>query len=89
MTGAAVIMVAVFSVFGTLSMQDMQQMGVGLAVAVLLDATIVRMVLLPSVMALLGERNWRTPRVLRRLPEMDHGEPQPEPARAAAPAMHG
>ena len=62
MTGAAAIMVAVFAVFGTLSMQDMQQMGVGLAVAVLLDATIVRMVLLPSVMALLGERNWRTPR---------------------------
>ncbi|TXS42623.1 MMPL family transporter [Streptomyces sp. or43] len=88
-TGAAVIMVAVFSVFGTLSMQDMQQMGVGLAVAVLLDATIVRMVLLPSAMALLGERNWRTPRGLRRLPEPDHGEPQPEPARAAAPAMPG
>lgn len=88
-TGAAVIMVAVFSVFGTLSMQDMQQMGVGLAVAVLLDATIVRMVLLPSVMALLGERNWRTPRGLRRLPEPDHGEPEAEPARAAAPVTHG
>lgn len=89
-TGAAVIMVAVFSVFGTLSMQDMQQMGVGLAVAVLLDATIVRMVLLPSVMALLGERNWRTPRGLRRLPEPAHGDdPEPEPARAAAPVAHG
>ncbi|MFG2402820.1 MMPL family transporter [Streptomyces brevispora] len=83
-TGAAVIMVAVFAVFGTLSMQDMQQMGVGLAVAVLLDATIVRMVLLPSVMALLGERNWRTPRALSRLPVMDHGEPEPGPA--AVPA---
>ncbi|WLQ43458.1 MMPL family transporter [Streptomyces laculatispora] len=79
-TGAAVIMVAVFSVFGTLSMQDMQQMGVGLAVAVLLDATIVRMVLLPSVMALLGERNWRTPRGLSRLPALDHSEPEPGPA---------
>ncbi len=88
-TGAAVIMVAVFSVFGTLSMQDMQQMGVGLAVAVLLDATIVRMVLLPSVMALLGERNWRTPRGLRRLPSPDHGEPEPERAPAAAPVTHG
>ncbi|MFD4948074.1 MMPL family transporter [Streptomyces sp. NPDC058239] len=75
-TGAAVIMVAVFAVFGTLSMQDMQQMGVGLAVAVLLDATIVRMVLLPSVMALLGERNWRTPRGLTRLPGLEHGEPE-------------
>ncbi|MFH9467423.1 MMPL family transporter [Streptomyces clavifer] len=73
-TGAAAIMVAVFSVFGTLSMQDMQQMGVGLAVAVLLDATVVRMVLLPSVMSLLGERNWRVPRMLSRLPSLEHGE---------------
>ncbi|MDQ0796743.1 MMPL family transporter [Streptomyces sp. B1I3] len=78
-TGAAAIMVAVFSVFGTLSMQDMQQMGVGLAVAVLLDATIVRMVLLPSAMALLGERNWRVPRGLSRLPAPEHREPA-EPA---------
>ncbi|MFE9010133.1 MMPL family transporter [Streptomyces cyaneofuscatus] len=74
-TGAAVIMVAVFAVFGTLSMQDMQQMGVGLAVAVLLDATVVRMVLLPSVMLLLGERNWRTPRGLSRLPSLEGDEP--------------
>ncbi|MFJ7627244.1 MMPL family transporter [Streptomyces sp. NPDC097595] len=84
-TGAAVIMVAVFSVFATLSMQDMQQMGVGLAVAVLLDATLVRMVLLPSVMALLGERNWRTPRGLGRLPGLDHGEPAEGPVPASAP----
>ncbi|MEU8560833.1 MMPL family transporter [Streptomyces cyaneofuscatus] len=74
-TGAAAIMVAVFAVFGTLSMQDMQQMGVGLAVAVLLDATVVRMVLLPSVMLLLGERNWRTPRGLSRLPSLEGDEP--------------
>lgn len=74
-TGAAAIMVAVFAVFGTLSMQDMQQMGVGLAVAVLLDATVVRMVLLPSVMLLLGERNWRTPRGLSRLPGLEGDEP--------------
>jgi RND superfamily putative drug exporter len=47
----------VFAVFGTLSMQDFKQMGVGLSVAVLLDATIVRAVLLPSVMKLLGEKN--------------------------------
>ncbi|MEV8312840.1 MMPL family transporter [Streptomyces sp. NPDC059900] len=84
-TGAAVIMVAVFAVFGTLSMQDMQQMGVGLGVAVLLDATVVRMVLLPSLMALLGERNWRTPRGLSWLPRISHGEPvaaeQPAPRR--------
>ncbi|MFG2499266.1 MMPL family transporter [Streptomyces sp. NPDC048441] len=73
-TGAAVIMVAVFGVFGTLSMQDMQQMGVGLGVAVLLDATVVRMVLLPSLMTLLGERNWRTPRGLSWLPRISHSE---------------
>ncbi|NUL14016.1 MMPL family transporter [Streptomyces lunaelactis] len=90
-TGAAAIMVAVFAVFGTLSMQDMQQMGVGLAAAVLLDATIVRMVLLPSVMALLGERNWRTPRGLGWLPRMDHGEAEvPTPGgRHVAPVGAG
>ncbi|MEU8955660.1 MMPL family transporter [Streptomyces sp. NPDC048518] len=76
-TGAAVIMVAVFAVFGTLSMQDMQQMGVGLGVAVLLDATVVRMILLPSLMTLLGERNWHTPRFLRRLPQLSHDEEAP------------
>ncbi|MFI7317571.1 MMPL family transporter [Streptomyces venezuelae] len=76
-TGAAVIMVAVFAVFGTLSMQDMQQMGVGLGVAVLLDATVVRMILLPSLMTLLGERNWHTPRYLRWLPKISHEDAEP------------
>lgn len=84
-TGAAVIMVAVFGVFGTLSMQDMQQMGVGLGVAVLLDATVVRMVLLPSLMTLLGERNWHTPRYLSWLPRISHSE-EPVPGAAAAAA---
>ena len=73
-TSAAVIMVAVFAVFGTLSMQDFKQMGVGLSVAVLLDATIVRAVLLPSVMKLLGEHNWYLPRWLSWLPKVSHGE---------------
>ena len=68
-TSAAVIMVAVFAVFGTLSLMDFKQLSVGLAVAVLLDATVVRGVLLPSVMTLLGERNWYLPRWLSRLPE--------------------
>jgi uncharacterized membrane protein YdfJ with MMPL/SSD domain len=72
-TSAAVIMIAVFSVFGTLTMQDFKQLGVGLAVAVFLDATIVRAVLLPSVMTLLGERNWYLPRWLSWLPELSHG----------------
>ncbi|MEU0840363.1 MMPL family transporter [Streptomyces sp. NPDC005962] len=81
-TGAAAIMVAVFSVLGLLRMQDMQQMGVGLAVAVLVDATLVRMLLLPSLMALLGERNWYLPRALRWLPNLSHGEaPTPEESR--------
>ncbi|MEV5976097.1 MMPL family transporter [Streptomyces sp. NPDC052114] len=87
-TGAAVIMVAVFAVFGTLSMQDMQQMGVGLGVAVLLDATVVRMILLPSLMSLLGDRNWHTPRWLRWLPKVEHGEPE-EQAPSWAGVPHG
>ena len=66
-TSAAVIMVAVFAVFGTLSLQQFKQLSVGLAVAVLLDATIVRGVLLLSVMALLGDRNWYLPRWLSHL----------------------
>ncbi|MDN3354497.1 MMPL family transporter [Actinomadura sp. DC4] len=90
-TSAAAIMVAVFAVFGTLSMQDFKQMGVGLSVAVLLDATIVRAVLLPSVMKLLGEKNWYLPRWLEWLPSLSHGEePRPvqPPQPAYAPAEH-
>jgi uncharacterized membrane protein YdfJ with MMPL/SSD domain len=57
-TSAAIIMVFVFLTFATLSQTSMKQLGVGLAAAVLLDATIVRAILLPSAMAILGERNW-------------------------------
>src|SRR5262249_17357332 len=67
-TSAALVMVAVFSIFGTLSSLEIKQAGVGLAAAVLIDATIVRAVLLPSSMKLLGEWNWYLPRTLRRLP---------------------
>lgn len=82
-TSAAVIMVAVFAIFGTLSMQSMKQMGVGLAAAVLIDATVIRGVLLPAVMALLGERNWYLPRWLHRLPDLTHDEsPEPPAPRA-------
>ncbi|MFS4091722.1 MMPL family transporter [Streptomyces sp. AF1A] len=82
-TSAAVIMVAVFAIFGTLSMQSMKQMGVGLAAAVLIDATVIRGVLLPAVMALLGERNWYLPKWLHRLPDLTHDEsPEPVPAPA-------
>ncbi|MGW7297529.1 MMPL family transporter [Streptomyces sp. NPDC054829] len=73
-TSAAVIMVAVFAIFGTLSMQSMKQMGVGLAAAVLIDATVIRGVLLPAVMALLGERNWYLPSWLNRMPDLTHDE---------------
>ncbi|WP_327672221.1 MULTISPECIES: MMPL family transporter [unclassified Streptomyces] len=79
-TSAAVIMVAVFSIFGTLSMQSMKQMGVGLAAAILIDATVIRGVLLPAVMALLGERNWYLPKWLRRMPDLTHDEAGMEPA---------
>ncbi|MQY16252.1 hypothetical protein SRB5_64500 [Streptomyces sp. RB5] len=78
-TSAAVIMVAVFSIFGTLSMQSMKQMGVGLAAAVLIDATIIRGVMLPAAMALLDDRNWYLPRWLRWLPDMTHDEEYDEP----------
>jgi uncharacterized membrane protein YdfJ with MMPL/SSD domain len=80
-TSAAVVMVAVFSVFGSLSMIEFKQMGVGLAVAVLIDATIVRGVLLPAAMKLLGEWNWYLPKRLDWLPKISH-EGSLEPAKA-------
>jgi putative drug exporter of the RND superfamily len=74
-TSAAVIMVAVFSIFATLSVIEFKMFGIGMASAVLIDATVVRGVLMPAVMSLLGERNWYLPSWLRR----GHG--------AAAPAQ--
>jgi RND superfamily putative drug exporter len=71
-TSAAIVMVGVFAIFGTLSMMMFKQFGVGLAVAVLIDATIVRAVLLPASMKLLGEWNWYLPRWLEWLPRLDH-----------------
>ncbi len=67
-TSAALVMFAVFSIFGSLSSLDVKQAGVGLAVAVLIDATIVRAVLLPASMKLLGDWNWYLPRALQGLP---------------------
>lgn len=66
-TSAAAVMVGVFSIFGTLSVLEMKQLGVGLAVAVLLDATVVRGVLLPAVLGLLGDRAHTGPAWLPRL----------------------
>jgi RND superfamily putative drug exporter len=77
-------MVAVCAIFATLRTIDMKQMGFGLAVAVLIDATIVRAVLLPASMKLLGEWNWYLPRWLQWLPRLEPGEP--ETASDAAPA---
>jgi len=70
-TGAALIMVAVFTGFTMGELVMMQQMGFGLAVAVFLDATIVRTVLVPASMELLGERNWYLPSWLGWLPRID------------------
>ena len=69
-TAAALVMVCVFALFGTLSSLDLKQAGVGLAAAVLIDATVIRSVLLPATMVLLGERNWYLPRWLAWLPRM-------------------
>jgi uncharacterized membrane protein YdfJ with MMPL/SSD domain len=80
-TSAAVVMVAVFAIFASLSMIEFKQMGVGLAVAILLDATLVRAVLLPAAMKLLGERNWYLPRQLHWLPKFEHDK-APEPIHA-------
>ena len=67
-TSAALVMIAVFGVFATLTGLDMKQLGVGLASAILIDATIVRAVLLPAAMSLLGDRNWYLPSKLAWLP---------------------
>ena len=80
MTAAAAVMIAVFAIFATLSAIEFKQFGVGLAAAVLIDATIIRGVLLPATMTLLGDWNWYLPRSLDWLPKIGIGErPGPEP----------
>jgi RND superfamily putative drug exporter len=69
-TSAALVMVGVFALFGTLDSVPLRQMGVGLAVAVALDATVIRGILLPATMKLLGDWNWWLPRKLHWLPEV-------------------
>ena len=80
-TSAAVVMFGVFAIFGMLPLIFLKQFGVGLAAAVLIDATIVRAVLLPATMKLLGDWNWYLPSWLEWLPRLEH-EQAPE-----APAM--
>jgi RND superfamily putative drug exporter len=87
-TSAAVIMVAVFGLFASLSMIMMQQMGFGLAVAVLIDATVIRAVLVPATMKLLGEWNWYLPSRLGQLPVLRTGEPGAPPAPRRRPRVH-
>jgi RND superfamily putative drug exporter len=96
-TSAAIVMVAVFAIFATLSYLDFKMMGIGLATAILIDATIVRAVLLPATMKLLGDWNWYLPKWLEWIPSIGHeehgghaapqrpviGELEPETARAA------
>ena len=74
-------MVAVFAIFVTLRTLDIKQMGFGLAAAILIDSTVVRAVLLPATMKLLGKRNWYLPKGLHWLPKFEH-EPEIAPARA-------
>ena len=80
-TSAAFVMVCVFAVFATLKMLIFKQFGVGLAAAILIDATIVRAVLLPAAMKLLGDANWYLPSWMGWLPKVEH-EAALEPARA-------
>jgi uncharacterized membrane protein YdfJ with MMPL/SSD domain len=84
-TSAAIVMVGAFAIFATLPILEMREMGVGLAAAVLIDATIVRGVLLPATMKLLGDWNWYLPNWLQWLPRFNHGaRPAPQPVPVAA-----
>jgi len=73
------VMVAVFAIFATLSLLQFKQLGFGLAVAIAVDATVVRAVLLPATMKLLGDWNWYLPRWLEWLPERGGGVRRPRP----------
>ena len=87
-TSAALVMFGVFSIFATLQFMFLKEFGVGLAIAVLVDATIIRAVLLPATMKLLGDWNWYLPKWLEWLPQLSHGdsyEPLPTEPPAVAP----
>ncbi len=85
-SSAALVMVGAFAVFALMPILDMKEMGIGLAAAVLIDATIVRAVLLPATMKLLGDANWYLPKWLDWLPRLEHESRGPEAAPAPAPA---
>ncbi len=87
-TSAAIVMVGVFAIFATLQMMIFKQFGVGLAAAILIDATIIRAILLPASMKLLGDWNWYLPKWLEWLPHFEHGEKlEPVKAPPAPPAI--
>jgi uncharacterized membrane protein YdfJ with MMPL/SSD domain len=83
-TAAATVMVFVFTIFATLSQLSLKQVGVGLAAAILIDATLIRGVLLPATMKLLGDANWYLPRRLTWLPRLAH---EPADTRAPQPSL--
>jgi RND superfamily putative drug exporter len=84
-TSAAIVMVGVFAIFGTLQAMIYKQFGVGLAAAILIDATIIRAILLPASMKLLGEWNWYLPSWLEWLPHLEHGGSAEPPPKVEAP----
>jgi len=86
-TGAALIIVAVFSGFARGDLVMFQQMGFGVAIALLLDATIVRLVVVPAAMQLLGDRNWYLPTWLRWLPDVHVEGAEPGPRTTLEPAQ--
>jgi RND superfamily putative drug exporter len=88
-TSAAFVMVAVFAIFAALRVLPIKQMGFGLAVAVLIDATIIRAVLLPATMKLLGEWNWYLPSWLQWLPHAGVESSAPRPHKGAPTAVAG
>ncbi len=79
-TSAAIVMVAVFGVFATLTTLEFKQLGIGLASAILIDATVIRGVLLPSALHLMGERAWHLPRWLHWLPSVGAEREAPQAA---------
>jgi uncharacterized membrane protein YdfJ with MMPL/SSD domain len=86
-TSAALVMVGVFAVFALMPILDMKEMGIGLAAAVLIDATIIRAVLLPASMTLLGDWNWYLPRWLEWLPRLEPGQSAERERIEAPPAL--
>jgi RND superfamily putative drug exporter len=87
-TSAAIVMVGVFSIFGALQAMIFKQFGVGLAAAILIDATVIRAVLLPASMSLLDRWNWYLPGWLEWLPRLEHGHYEPDEAAPRQSKLH-